>query len=397
MADASADAQRMGRKRRFSLPDNGGVLGAGIPLTAFLPSEFKRRRTTATAPSSPQSFVSPTSSSMEGSHVIAQTPTLPRISELVQGAAMLVPASAAQASLSSHPEPCLPPHTAATPDHPRFAPSVAAPAPFQEQLEHHTQPLQQTQTVIMPQQQVMMTMAHGPVDVASSQTAFMYGNPGSSSSSPSSSMPSSPRLGDTPASDLQQARDDAQADKARRAERVAEILDLMDRQNNGGCAVDASTAALAAAADASEQHQTSIESWPAGASDAAKRRRVGKDQTGILDLMFKVEPMPSQATKKRLADGLGMTYKQVQIWFQNKRARCKRAVEAPPRSSHTFHNVLVSHDGRFMMKELAKAQQRAQQNDQSSSANHLYEHHISSHHEPSAAPPVALRSCILTQ
>lgn len=359
VAAASADAQRLGQKRRFSLPYNncGSGLDAGVPLTAFLPSEFKRRRT-STAPSSPRPAAEP------GLFVLlsTETPTLPSIGELV----------------GNHPEPCLPPHTAATPDHPHFSPSLAAPVPLDQQ---------QQQTVVMASHPVMMTMDHPSTALYSNPTSStIMSTTSSSSSTPTSSAPSSPRVQRfESAADQQLARDEAHAEKARRAERVAEILELMDRQNNGTAATDAQTTALGDA-----EHDGS---WPVAGD--VKRRRVGKDQTGILDLMFKVEPMPTQVTKKRLADGLGMTYKQVQIWFQNKRARCKRAVEAPPRSSHTFHNVLVSSDGRFMIKELAKARQQSQQQ---SPSHQLYDHQLHRHHEPSAAPPpVALRSCILTQ
>jgi hypothetical protein len=255
---------------------------------------------------------------------------------------------------------------AATPDHPHFSPSLAAPVPLDQQQQHP----------------VVMMIDH--------PSTALYSNPTvstSSSSTPTSSAPSSPRAQRfESAADQQLARDEAHAEKARRAERVAEILELMDRQNNGTAATDAQTTAFGDA-----EHDGS---WPVAGD--VKRRRVGKDQTGILDLMFKVEPMPTQVTKKRLAEGLGMTYKQVQIWFQNKRARCKRAVEAPPRSSHTFHNVLVSSDGRFMIKELAKAREQSQQ--QSPPSHQLYDHQLHRHHEPAAAPPpVALRSCILTQ
>jgi len=90
----------------------------------------------------------------------------------------------------------------------------------------------------------------------------------------------------------------------------------------------------------------------------AKRQRVEKAKTSVLNQVFKVERMPSQCAKQRLAAALGMSYKQIQIWFQNKRARCKLASwEAPPpRSFHTFHNTLVSSDGRYLRKELVKSQ-----------------------------------------
>ncbi|KAJ2501068.1 hypothetical protein GGH96_002199 [Coemansia sp. RSA 1972] len=53
------------------------------------------------------------------------------------------------------------------------------------------------------------------------------------------------------------------------------------------------------------------------------RRRTTKEQLTLLELTFKTTPKPSSETRKTLATRLGMTAREVQIWFQNRRAKQK--------------------------------------------------------------------------
>ncbi|ELR17160.1 homeobox domain containing protein [Acanthamoeba castellanii str. Neff] len=50
-------------------------------------------------------------------------------------------------------------------------------------------------------------------------------------------------------------------------------------------------------------------------------------RTATLEQAFTTDPSPSLAAKRRLAMQLGMTLRQVQMWFQNRRAKAKRRGE----------------------------------------------------------------------
>ncbi|KAI8325114.1 Homeodomain-like protein, partial [Martensiomyces pterosporus] len=53
------------------------------------------------------------------------------------------------------------------------------------------------------------------------------------------------------------------------------------------------------------------------------RRRTTKEQLLILESTFKTSPKPSSDVRKSLAGQLGMSAREVQIWFQNRRAKQK--------------------------------------------------------------------------
>ncbi|KAL1918863.1 uncharacterized protein VTP21DRAFT_2885 [Calcarisporiella thermophila] len=57
------------------------------------------------------------------------------------------------------------------------------------------------------------------------------------------------------------------------------------------------------------------------------RRRTSKSQFRILERAFKENPKPSNATRRELACKLNMTPRNVQIWFQNRRAKAKKRAE----------------------------------------------------------------------
>ncbi|KAI9007295.1 homeobox domain-containing protein, partial [Gaertneriomyces semiglobifer] len=54
-----------------------------------------------------------------------------------------------------------------------------------------------------------------------------------------------------------------------------------------------------------------------------KRLRTTSAQLMRLQEAFDRDPMPTPAVRAELADELGMTSRSVQVWFQNRRAKCK--------------------------------------------------------------------------
>jgi hypothetical protein len=55
------------------------------------------------------------------------------------------------------------------------------------------------------------------------------------------------------------------------------------------------------------------------------RRRTTQDQFDLLDAQFQESPKPDMETRKSLAAALGMTSREVQVWFQNRRAKQKKS------------------------------------------------------------------------
>ncbi|XP_027070041.1 homeobox-leucine zipper protein HAT4-like [Coffea arabica] len=55
----------------------------------------------------------------------------------------------------------------------------------------------------------------------------------------------------------------------------------------------------------------------------AKKSRLSKEQAAVLEANFNDHPNPDTALKNELADRLGLFPRQVDIWFQNRRARTK--------------------------------------------------------------------------
>lgn len=54
-----------------------------------------------------------------------------------------------------------------------------------------------------------------------------------------------------------------------------------------------------------------------------KKRRLSSDQVKRLEKIFEVENKLEPERKAKLAEELGLQARQVAIWFQNRRARCK--------------------------------------------------------------------------
>eukprot|EP01105_Mastigella_eilhardi_P003144 TRINITY_DN13_c1_g1_i1.p1 TRINITY_DN13_c1_g1~~TRINITY_DN13_c1_g1_i1.p1 ORF type:complete len:336 (+),score=80.07 TRINITY_DN13_c1_g1_i1:223-1230(+) len=60
--------------------------------------------------------------------------------------------------------------------------------------------------------------------------------------------------------------------------------------------------------------------------DSRRRRlRTSPEQLDLLEQVFQTNSMPNQQTRALLASELGMSPRRVQIWFQNKRAKVRRA------------------------------------------------------------------------
>lgn len=55
-----------------------------------------------------------------------------------------------------------------------------------------------------------------------------------------------------------------------------------------------------------------------------RRRRYTQEELRVLMRSFRGNPKPCHAVKERLAERLGTTYKRINIWFQNQRARERR-------------------------------------------------------------------------
>lgn len=57
-----------------------------------------------------------------------------------------------------------------------------------------------------------------------------------------------------------------------------------------------------------------------------KRQRSSPAQLNVLEEHFLINPMPSHISRVELALRLNMTPRRVQVWFQNKRAKVRRAI-----------------------------------------------------------------------
>lgn len=67
------------------------------------------------------------------------------------------------------------------------------------------------------------------------------------------------------------------------------------------------------------------------------KRRFTDDQVKSLESMFSSEKRPESYTKSQIADQLGLDPRQVAVWFQNRRARCKS------KQIESEYNILKAH------------------------------------------------------
>lgn len=74
-----------------------------------------------------------------------------------------------------------------------------------------------------------------------------------------------------------------------------------------------------------------------GSSSAArsKRKRKTPEQLALLEKEFETNPMPNKDVREHLSQNLGLTSRQVQIWFQNKRAKVKNNRVSVPGGSQS--------------------------------------------------------------
>ncbi|KAJ1917930.1 hypothetical protein H4219_002923 [Mycoemilia scoparia] len=67
-----------------------------------------------------------------------------------------------------------------------------------------------------------------------------------------------------------------------------------------------------------------------GCPPIKKRKRLSPDQTQTLIQLFEQVPKPCSELRVRLGKQLGMTAREVQVWFQNRRAKLKRETRVTP-------------------------------------------------------------------
>lgn len=83
-----------------------------------------------------------------------------------------------------------------------------------------------------------------------------------------------------------------------------------------------------------------------GDGEAEEKIRSSDYRSQVLRSHFAHDPMPSTPTKRRLGHQLDMTTRQVQLWFQNQRARARRSgVEldlSRPRELVFHHSVVLT-------------------------------------------------------
>lgn len=70
--------------------------------------------------------------------------------------------------------------------------------------------------------------------------------------------------------------------------------------------------------------ETAVSSRTSTAAMEGKGKLFNHDYVPLLELFFDENPFPSHADKAFLAKKSGMTYKQIHVWFQNRRSRTKK-------------------------------------------------------------------------
>lgn len=64
-----------------------------------------------------------------------------------------------------------------------------------------------------------------------------------------------------------------------------------------------------------------------GKKDKRKRIRLTSEKTLYLQRYFEVKPRPSTSEKREIAKCLNMSFRSVQVWFQNRRAKHKKDMQ----------------------------------------------------------------------
>ncbi|BGP16989.1 hypothetical protein JCM10213_007435 [Rhodosporidiobolus nylandii] len=77
------------------------------------------------------------------------------------------------------------------------------------------------------------------------------------------------------------------------------------------------------------------------------RRRTSPQQLKVLEYHFDINPKPDVTTRKNLSEQLDMTPREVQVWFQNRRAKVKKLREKAEREAANAQEsarVIAAHD-----------------------------------------------------
>ena len=78
----------------------------------------------------------------------------------------------------------------------------------------------------------------------------------------------------------------------------------------------------------------------AQAQSSAKRMQLSRDQKALLETVYAMEKLPDAALRERLGNHLGLTARQVQVWFQNRRQRSKSTPAEPPVVLNTSDQIM---------------------------------------------------------
>jgi len=124
-----------------------------------------------------------------------------------------------------------------------------------------------------------------------------------------------------------------------------------------------------------------------------KRKRVTEEQLTILETIFATDKMPDQKLRLQLAQRLGMSSRRVQIWFQNKRAKLKKANANSPNSSPTLGHSIgklgagsqALYSARFSLPSANSGRTSSSNNNSSSSNNNNNATSSSNHHTTTPA------------
>lgn len=89
-----------------------------------------------------------------------------------------------------------------------------------------------------------------------------------------------------------------------------------------------------------------------------KKRRLSADQVQFLERSFDVENKLEPERKLQLANELGLQPRQIAVWFQNRRARCKtKSLETEYETLHSSYKSLkMDYDNLLKANEKLKAE-----------------------------------------
>ncbi|KAI8093653.1 uncharacterized protein BX664DRAFT_385051 [Halteromyces radiatus] len=90
-----------------------------------------------------------------------------------------------------------------------------------------------------------------------------------------------------------------------------------------------------------EEKRENRKTWPGFLTEdapKAKRKRISTQQFNRLMAIFQQTDTPSSEVREHLAEELDMTKREVQVWFQNRRAKASRARAAAAAISNANHN-----------------------------------------------------------